>query len=289
MSLSEFIGKNLEKGAKFYFEHPARFLQVAGVIGFATSCLCQAFTIVINKTIPAKEKKFLVPQELTDGAVNIGIFLAVTSPFRMRADKWAKGKVLSWLKNIDLSSKNWEPMFKRITHGMDIKVKEAEKEVIKPLSEILIDKKESLKALAGIVDNTNPETLENFITLMAEADFNNPELVKSKIANDAIWDILESNKNYVANVGNVLKNNWFNKGAQISAYLAGQLIAVNLIAPVVRNKVGAMYQKKSYGSNTTVNKPPLPITNSFCSNPGKPDVNISNYLSTTRSLNKTSI
>ena len=285
MSILASISEKLNSGAKFYFEQPARFFQVAGVIGFATSCLCQALAIVVNKTIPAKEKKFLIPQELTDGAVNIAIFLAVTNPLRMRADKWAKTKVLKWLNNPEMRNDKWLSMFKEITQGMKI----TENKVEKDLGSILVNNSTSLKKIAGIIEKTAENKRDDLITLMAEAKFDDitwETSIKKLLGNDKTWQVLKDNEEHVGNIGHVFKNNWFNKGAQLSAYLAGQLIAINIIAPIVRNKVGSIYQKKTFELNNIFNKSTLPVTSSFCSNTRNPDSNISNYLTMTKLTGK---
>ena len=65
----------------------AKMLIGMGAFGFALSSLAQCFAIEINDKIDNKKKKFLLRQEIADGAVNIGLFLAITSSVWKLSDK----------------------------------------------------------------------------------------------------------------------------------------------------------------------------------------------------------
>lgn len=72
-------------------EDPAKFLKFTAALGWVLSCMAQVGAIVINDKIPTKEKKFLIPQEITDGIVNVSLFWFVTS----KAESLGKIAVLS--------------------------------------------------------------------------------------------------------------------------------------------------------------------------------------------------
>lgn len=55
---------------KFRFE-PGKGMMIATVVGFASASIAQSIAVAFNNKISNKEKKFLVPQELIDGAVNV--------------------------------------------------------------------------------------------------------------------------------------------------------------------------------------------------------------------------
>jgi len=57
----------------------ANFLKNIAVIGWFLSSAAQTCAVIFNKDIPAKEKKFLVPQEIFDGIVNCTLFWFITS------------------------------------------------------------------------------------------------------------------------------------------------------------------------------------------------------------------
>lgn len=50
---------------------PGKAMMVATIIGFASASIAQSIAVAFNKKISNKDKKFLVPQELIDGAVNV--------------------------------------------------------------------------------------------------------------------------------------------------------------------------------------------------------------------------
>ncbi|MEI8377903.1 MAG: hypothetical protein WCF95_05125 [bacterium] len=70
-------------------------LAVTGSIGWGLSCLAYTGALVFNKEIPSDQKKFLVPQELADGVINVGLFWIFTNEFNKKANKLVnEGKIL---------------------------------------------------------------------------------------------------------------------------------------------------------------------------------------------------
>ena len=80
-----------EASKNFIYKHtykdPAKMLILMGALGFALSSMGQCFAIKINDKIDKKKKKFLLAQEAADGAVNIGLFLGITSSIWKVSDK----------------------------------------------------------------------------------------------------------------------------------------------------------------------------------------------------------
>jgi len=70
---------NVSKVCDYGFHNPANFLKLTGALGWGLSCFAQLGAIIINDNIPAKEKKFLLAQELLDGVINVALFLRLTS------------------------------------------------------------------------------------------------------------------------------------------------------------------------------------------------------------------
>jgi hypothetical protein len=62
-----------------YKDNYSGFLKITGAFAGATTCAVQLAAILINDKIPKKEKAFLVPQELTDGIINVSSFWLLTS------------------------------------------------------------------------------------------------------------------------------------------------------------------------------------------------------------------
>lgn len=63
------------------------FLLWSGVTGWILSCVNQTVAILINDKIPTKQKKFLIPQEISDGIINTILFAACTRSFTKVGEK----------------------------------------------------------------------------------------------------------------------------------------------------------------------------------------------------------
>jgi hypothetical protein len=98
-SLKTFIMKE----AYAAFEDKADFLKKAGIAGVVTTAVCQVTAVLINKEVPKKEKKFMLAQEVTDGAINLAIFWGLTSlcikKGRAYAEKLTKNGLSGILEN----------------------------------------------------------------------------------------------------------------------------------------------------------------------------------------------
>lgn len=91
---SNFLQKSLNWVAENFKNNPQKMLIVTGAIGWATSSLAQIVAILFNPKISDKEKSFLVPQELADAAVNIGLFLLFTNVLKKGTAKlFETGKI----------------------------------------------------------------------------------------------------------------------------------------------------------------------------------------------------
>lgn len=66
-----------------------KLLNVTGTIGWAASAAAFTGAVALNKDIPKEQKKFLIPQEIADGAINCTLFFFGTK----YANKWAKSLV----------------------------------------------------------------------------------------------------------------------------------------------------------------------------------------------------
>lgn len=78
MSVTSFIKNNATKVYKNFAGSPGKLLLYTGTIGWILSSLGQLFAITINDKIPNNQKKFLIPQEMADAAINIASFFALT-------------------------------------------------------------------------------------------------------------------------------------------------------------------------------------------------------------------
>lgn len=72
---------------KKYGEESGKMIVHAGVITWATASLAQIAAVVFNDKIPKDQKKFLIPQEIADGVINIAAFYVVTNSLKNIAGK----------------------------------------------------------------------------------------------------------------------------------------------------------------------------------------------------------
>jgi hypothetical protein len=98
----KFLQNTFEKIVKWSVastEDKAKLQNITGAVAWGVSCLAYVGAIALNKNIPSDQKKFLIPQELTDGAINVGLFLAITSKAQKIATKQLeKGNI--WPKDM---------------------------------------------------------------------------------------------------------------------------------------------------------------------------------------------
>lgn len=78
MSAPSFMQKTVNYIYKHFAGNIGKMLLWTGALGWILSSLAQATGVMFNKKIPNDQKKFLIPQELADAAVNILSFIIVT-------------------------------------------------------------------------------------------------------------------------------------------------------------------------------------------------------------------
>lgn len=87
---------------KHYGQESGKLIVHTGVITWTLASLAQIAAIVLNDKIPKEQKKFLVPQEIADGALNIFAFYTITNSLKSLA-----GKLVSTGKWSDASIRNF--------------------------------------------------------------------------------------------------------------------------------------------------------------------------------------
>lgn len=111
MSKSSLFSQAKNFIAKHYDGNTGKMLIHTGVVGWILSSLAQVAAIVINDKIPAKQKMFLIPQEVADAGVNIVSFYLITQSFQsvagklLRTGKWLPGSVRKFLSKQNIADK----------------------------------------------------------------------------------------------------------------------------------------------------------------------------------------
>lgn len=82
--------------AKHYANDAAKMFLHTGALGWIFSSAAQIFMLAHDKDLPKKEKKFLIPQESLDAAINIIAFYTVTAGVQALGKKFASsGKIIA--------------------------------------------------------------------------------------------------------------------------------------------------------------------------------------------------
>lgn len=99
-----------------------------GSVGWLFSSLAQIFAIGINKNIDKKEKKFLIPQEIADGLVNVGLYYTVTQAVKTLGDRlvesgrFIKKDTFDFLKNLNTNNQPFKDFIKNVGEGSISKI-----------------------------------------------------------------------------------------------------------------------------------------------------------------------
>lgn len=85
---------------------PGMAIATATALGVATSSIAQALAISCNKKISEDKKKFLIPQELLDGVINVGISLLIITTMSkcatklVETGKWSTDGIREMIKKL---------------------------------------------------------------------------------------------------------------------------------------------------------------------------------------------
>ncbi len=105
-----------------YSKDTGKMLVHTGALGWVLSSAAQIYAISSDKTIDKEKKKFLLPQEAADMAVNVGLYYSVCTLIKSGADRLIdKGKLVSgeFVKRLmelpapykPVSEKKWSDIF----------------------------------------------------------------------------------------------------------------------------------------------------------------------------------
>lgn len=204
MTLPAFLTNFTQKMYNAYSKDGGKLLVIMGSAGWVFSSIAQIGMLLGDKKIDKEQKKFLLPQEGADAAVNVLMYFSISALIKKWADCLVeKGKFLT-----------------------DDVVKEILK--MKPSNMSALQLKEWKKLFTESELNGK---LTNLLSKAYKLDVinNAPKADKRNMFNAAknALEVLEKHKN---NVG-------------ICAAIGASILASNVITPVVRNYVAAKVQK----------------------------------------------
>lgn len=242
MPLSNWITKGTTKVWEKYADEPAKGLLHLGAVGWVLSCIAQTFMLVTSKDIDADKKKFLIPQELTDGVVNVGLYYTITAAIKKFADSLVeKGHIIGdktyqFIIKYKNNAVSLEEYIKAVSNQFDFEMPPLEKPYRTRYMSGYYNSFEKFltnpnfdKIQSGGYDGIFKDGIKYFDT-------------KEK-AEDLLEVLKDSKKEFEK-----LKN-----FTSIMATIIGSVIASSIIVPIVRNRVANEQQKKTLEKNQKPN------------------------------------
>lgn len=215
--------KFMENAKKYLFGKYSKglgqMLLITGTLGWILSAAGQLCGIMTNKKLSGDQKKFLIPQEAADAAVNILSFYLVTKSIKDISRYFvSSGRV-----------------------------------VTKEIGKFCKDHKILTKTAENIADFAKSETQPNWVKNIGQnissqiADINSTLKVADaeKIAIDPIkkQKLLEDKQKLQTFLDD--KYSPFESGAETLGSIVGAILSSNIITPIIRNPIAAAKQKQA--------------------------------------------
>jgi len=200
----------IRKGLFNYSQDAGNMLLYTATAGWILSAAGQIFGIVKNEKVSKKEKKFLIPQEIADAAINIASFFLVTYSFQnFTKGLVSKGKIIT-------------PRIKEICGKYGIKLeKDAEGKAVN-------------------IGNAITKKISDYKAIL-DADKNEPIKMGLNL-NKAKKDKINVGINELTNFKNE-EFGPFESGLKIAGNVLGGVVSGNIITPMLRNPMAAYKQK----------------------------------------------
>ena len=153
MNIEPFIRKSINWIYKHFEKGSGAMILVTSLTGMGVSTIAQTCAIIFNKKYTDKQKAFMIPQELTEGIINICSMLLITKPAQrfvrklVKTGKIATKQTLQYMKENDLADKRGA---KNFDIGLFIKEKMSKLEGSEEFSSLAQEEKN--KILTGHLD-----------------------------------------------------------------------------------------------------------------------------------------
>jgi len=239
-----------------YSDDVGKSLIHLGAAGWFFSALAQIVMISTNDNINKKQKKFLIPQEISDGIINVGLYYTICQGIKNLGDSLVEnGQILtndtaSFIKKIiGKNTNNLVSDVKRISDAIK------DSGLVKSKKGCNITN--LLTGVVNYVKGVDVVAIKNFDELLPTVAQN----IKNNFVN-------AENNNYVESLNILLKNfNKFKNGIGVLTAVFASVLACSVITPVLRNASGNYFQKKLVKDKSIVPKNCLiykqPISNIF--------------------------
>lgn len=230
--------KTLTKIWESYSSDVGKSLIHLGALGWVMSSAAQTLMIYQNKDIQKKEKQFLVPQEIADGAVNVGLYYTICQAIKKLGDNLLENAKIITPKSYDLLQRTKLPnqSIEEFLRNFDNK---------------------------NLSTTTTKEKMSNFFNIMLSAikekeNFGTiPQTIKENLTlKKTVTPLLETTK--LQNTKNLFSKGYsdfsrFKNGVGVIS-ISLSIITCNVITPVARNITANYFQKKALKKTITNNK-----------------------------------
>lgn len=233
--------KALEKVWKTYAEDVGKSLIHLGALGWFLSAAAQVTMIAKNNDISKKEKEFLIPQEIADGVINVGLYYTICQGIKKGCE--------SLLENGHFMT---QKSFKTI-----MQMKQSPNSVqdfIKAQSELFrfngLLKGKKNKGLGNL--SSFYKGFINIVENLYDKDKNKASRRYNRIFKEAFGYYLEENNIEKTRVfvNRAFKDyKLFKNGMGIVAAVGASVLSCNIITPITRNITANHFQKKSLDKN----------------------------------------
>lgn len=250
-----------------YSQDSGKLLIHAGALGWLFSSLAQVSVIATDDKISKKDKKFLVPQEICDGATNVALYYTVSKVIKSSGD---------WLINHGhLLTDDVHDALELIKKGT-VTDRECIKSIIEDwkMNHLVVSKSENQKLLKAAGDTTSKvapgKILADECKKPLKAIFDHYDMTKTFTELSGAQQKLVKEKIGAA----AEKIGTFKNGVGVITTVLASILASNILTPIARNKMAGIYQqnflmKEDAARQASEKKPtypvamPKPVSNAF--------------------------
>lgn len=241
---------------KSYSQDVGKALVHMGTAGWLFSAIAQVAMIATNKNMDKKEKQFLIPQEIADGAINVGLFFTVSKLIKDYADKLVETGKISLKKTDAIIDRLNNTNMNNNLYIKDIADKYAQNvrnsNIDETVKKSVLNRKSKYTSLfyeKAISELENLSTQKNNIFKNKTSN-----LIAHKADQNLLNALKQGQKEFLG----------FKNGVGVIAAIAASVLASNIITPVCRNIVANKCQdscKKHEQKSVYNNMPINPVFN----------------------------
>lgn len=230
MSSLSLYQKALAQIYKSYSMDVGKALVHTGTIGWLFSAIAQVTMISTNKNIDKKEKQFLIPQEIADGAINVGLFFTISKLIKDYADNLVETGKIALKKTDSIIDKLNNTNMNNSLYIKDVAAKYTE--IIKKSNIDDSVKQSILKGRSKYTSLFYEKAISEFENLSTQKTNN---LFVNKTNKELLNLLKQGQKEF----------HGFKNGVGVIAAIGASVLASNIVTPVCRNIVANKFQDNS--------------------------------------------